>query len=97
MYAKGSDPTKMLLFRAVACKKRVPERGEEKERKKLALGPILDQNWLPFWFHFGSKKEEKTRSKKRSKKRDQNENRGGYDAVAWDGPAAEAWPLKRTF
>ena len=61
MYAKGSDPPKMLLFRAVACKKRVPERGEEKERKKLALGPILDQIWLPFGLHFGSKMEDKTR------------------------------------
>ena len=38
MYTKGSDAPKLLLFRAFACKKRVPERGEEKDREKMALG-----------------------------------------------------------
>ena len=55
MYTKGSDPPKMQLFRAFACKKRVPERGEEKDRKKIALGTILDQLWLPCRLHFGTK------------------------------------------
>ena len=35
---KGSDPLKMLLFRAVGCKKRMPERGEENWRKKGGKG-----------------------------------------------------------
>ena len=82
MYTKGSDAPKMLLFRAFACKKRVPERGEEKDRKKIALGSIFDKIWLPFWLRFGSKMETKTRSKNRWKKRGEQKNRTGSSVVA---------------
>ena len=35
---KGSDPSEMLLFHVVGCKKRVKERGKEQGRKKGGKG-----------------------------------------------------------
>ena len=93
MYTKGSDAPKMLLFRAFACEKRVPERGEENDRKKMASGLILDRFWLRFWLRFGTKMDRKTRSKKRGPQK----KRMGLGAGIRGRPAAEAWALKLRF
>ena len=73
---KGSDPLKMLLFRAVGYKKRVPERGEEDGMKKGGKGRKMEVKWEPEVVKKAYKKETKKRYEKRRKNGGNGEAKG---------------------